>query len=324
MVARRWRIDGVTSSFSFSPRFFATRAVFFAKPSDPVMTIRCKENPAEGLCTGANRVDVSGMKIHVPRGAMPYRNRDAHMTVIETDTGAEYDFWSTSIRGSTISAKTAGVVNVRTGDGRGSQGDAAQFALSAGLVRPAELASGEIDHALVVTVPCTDGNGTRVGFTWPAEGGYGAPCGPNGSAADDDTPAMGQLLRLDMTDAQIRKSGAPAWQQTIMTALAHYGAYVEDTDSQAAQGIDILAQSSSSWTDLGQSDQWAPLLSRFGSTDGALTSDMPIPIDDLEMVAPCVVRGGCTGPGRRTTSTGSSAAGGSGGVAGGAGGGPEG
>jgi hypothetical protein len=293
MISRHWTIDGQHKRFQFSPRWYGTRPVFFAEASDPVMTIECKENPAEGLCTGANGVDVSGMKIHVPAGVRPDPNADAHLTVIEAGTGDEYDFWDTTIAGSTISAKTAAVVNVNAGSGLGSQGDAAQFGLSAGLVRPSELASGQIDHALVVTVPCTNGSGSKAGFTWPAEGGWGSACGPNGSELDKGVPAMGQLLQLNMTDAQIRKSGAPAWQQTIMTALAHYGAYVEDTDGSAAQGIDILAQSSSSWTDLGQSNHWSSVISRLHGSNDDLISNVPIPLRDLQVVNPCVSKGTC-------------------------------
>ena len=51
--------------------------------------------------------------------------------------------------------------------GVGAQGDDGQFALSAGLVRPAELAAGQINHALVVTVPCVNATGPK-GFAWPA------------------------------------------------------------------------------------------------------------------------------------------------------------
>jgi hypothetical protein len=291
MVARGWLIDGSGSTFDFSPKWYGTRPLFFATPSDPVMTIACK-NPAS-FCTGANGVDIVGTKIHVPVGAVPYANSDAHMTVIEKATGAEYDFWDTSISGSTISAQTAAVVNVKAGNGLGSQGDAALFALSAGLVRPAELASGKIDHALVVTVPCTDGNG-KAGYTYPARGGYGSPCGPNGSAADRDVPGLGQLLRLNMTDAQIRSSSAPAWQKTIMTAFAHYGAYVEDT-GDLASGIDILAQAPSSWTDLGQRNQWAPAIARFGSSGDELISNVPIRVGDLQVVSPCVPQHSCSG-----------------------------
>ena len=81
-----------------------------------------------------------------PRGPQPENGTDAHLTVIESATGQEYDFWEASISGSTISAGSGSVVNANTGNGLGAQGDAANFALTAGLLRPSELASGVIDH----------------------------------------------------------------------------------------------------------------------------------------------------------------------------------
>ena len=48
------------------------------------------------------------------------------------------------------------------GNGLGSDAVAAQFGSLAGIIRPAEMKSGRIEHALALTVPCT------VGFVAPA------------------------------------------------------------------------------------------------------------------------------------------------------------
>jgi hypothetical protein len=274
-----------------------SRPVFFAGPSDPMMKIVCKNDFGPGSCTGVNGINVGGARINVPRGAASQSGSDAHLTVIETATGAEYDFWDTSIQGSTIVAGDGSVVNVNTGTGLGANGDAANFSLSAGLLRPSELASGEIDHALVVTVPCTSGNGANVGFSWPASGGWGEACGDYWNESTNGAPGLGQLLRLNMTDQQIAGSAAPTWQKTIMTALAHYGAYIEDTDGSYNSGIDIITQDPSSWTDLGASDEWASVLRQFGdsSANGTLSSHVPIPVSDLQIVSACVPQGTCVG-----------------------------
>ena len=201
--------------------------------------------------------------------------------MIETATGSEYDFWDASITGSTIRAGSGSVVNANTGNGLGAQGDAANFALSGGLLRPSELASGVINHALVVTVPCTSGNGANVGYSYPATGGWGEACGDYWSESTSGAPGIGQLLRLNLTDAQIAASPAPAWQKTIMTALAHYGAYIEDTDGSWNSGIDIITQDSASWTSLGLPDQWAALEQQYGESGGVLSSSVPIPVSEL-------------------------------------------
>jgi hypothetical protein len=286
-----WSIDGSKSEFDFNPNALGTRPVFYATPSDPVMTVHCKNDAGVGSCTGANGFDTDGATLNVPAGAVPFANADAHMTVIETATGKEYDFWDTSVSGSTINAGVGAEVSV-SGDGRGSQGDDGSFALAAGLVRPAELAAGQINHALVVTVPCVNAKGAK-GFAWPAQYGYGSPCGEGWSESPVGAPKMGQLLRLNMTAAQIQASPAPAWQKTIMTALSTYGAYIEDVDGIQAAGIDILTQGGSSWTDVGQPNPWFAVTRQFGSLNGDLVSSVPIPVSDLQVVEPCYPEGSC-------------------------------
>jgi hypothetical protein len=286
-----WSIDGTNSEFDFNPDALGTRPVFYATSSDPVMTVHCTNAAGVGSCTGANGVNTDGVKINVPAGAVPFANQDAHMTVIETATGKEYDFWEASVSGSTIDAGVGAEVSVSS-DGRGSQGDDGSFALAAGLVRPAELAAGQINHALVVTVPCVNASGAS-GYAWPAEYGYGSPCGDGWNESPVGAPQMGQLLRLNMTAAQIRASPVPAWQKTVMIALATYGAYIEDTDGNQAAGIDILTQGGSSWTDLGLPDPWRAVTRQFGSSNGDLVSSVPIPVSDLQVVKPCYPEGGC-------------------------------
>ena len=274
-----------------------SRPVYFADPSDPTMKIVCKNDFGSGSCTGANGVNVAGRQINVPRGAAPQSGSDAHLTVIETATGAEYDFWDASIQGSTIVAGDGSSSMSTRATGLGANGDAANFALTAGLLRPSELASGEIDHALAVTVPCTSGNGANVGYSWPASGGWGEACGDYWNESTSGAPGLGQLLRLNMTDQQIAGSSAPTWEKTIMTALSHYGAYIEDTDGSYNSGIGIIVQDPASWTDLGAPDEWASTLQQFGdsSAGGTLSSHVPIPVSDLQVVNACVPQGTCAG-----------------------------
>ena len=290
MTAYDWSVGLPGGGFTMAA---GSRPVFFASPSDPTMKIVCTNALGVGSCTGVNHVNIAGQTINVPAGAQTENGSDGHLTVVETATGAEYDFWDTSISGSTIEAGTGSVVNVNTGNGLGAEGDAANFALTAGLLRPSELASGTINHALVVTVPCTDANGATVGYSYPATGGWGEACGDYWNESGSGAPMLGQLLRLNMTDAQIAASGAPVWQQTIMTALAHYGAYIEDTDGSWNSGIDLITQDSTSWTALGLPDQWAGLEQQYGDLGGALSSSVPIPVSQLQVVSACVPEGTC-------------------------------
>ena len=121
-----------------------------------------------------------------------------------------------------------------------------------------------------MTVPCTSANGANVGYSYPATGGWGEACGDYWNESATGAPELGQLLRLNLTDQQIAASPAPAWQKTIMTALSHYGAYIEDTDGSWDSGVNVITQDSESWTDLGQPDQWAALAKQYGTANGML------------------------------------------------------
>ncbi|HEX4010845.1 MAG TPA: hypothetical protein VHX62_12585, partial [Solirubrobacteraceae bacterium] len=160
MASYGWSVQNSTTGFSFSASD-GTRPVYFATPSDPVLTVDCTDEEGPNTCQGANRIDVNGAQINVPAGAAPGDNWDAHMIIVETATGQEYDFWHTSISAGTLTAGTGAVENVNTSAGTADAGDAASFALTAGLLRPSELASGHIDHALVMTIPCTSANGAN-------------------------------------------------------------------------------------------------------------------------------------------------------------------
>jgi hypothetical protein len=129
MTAYNWSVGLPGGGFTMAG---GSRPVFFAGPSDPTMQIVRTNALGSGSCKGANGVDIGDQTINVPAGAQPENGSDGHLTVVETATGAEYDFWDTSIGGSTIEARTGSVVNANTGNGLGAQGDAANLALTAG------------------------------------------------------------------------------------------------------------------------------------------------------------------------------------------------
>ena len=126
------------------------------------------------------------------------------MAVIDQASGWEYDFWQVASKpagGGTISISWGGRTAIGTADadGRDSNATAAHFGLAAGVIRPSELAAGEINHALFMVVKCT--SGTSV---YPAGPGAGSAC-----ADKTNAPAMGQHFFLDMTDAQIEALSVP-------------------------------------------------------------------------------------------------------------------
>jgi hypothetical protein len=290
MATYKWQFQGSPSGLQISP---SSRPVFFAHPSDPLIKITACDAFGSGSCTGINGVNILGTSFHVPQGAQAYGNTDGHFTVVETDTGNEYDFWQASVNWSnnTMTASAGGMENITTDTGvAASDGDAANFPLLAGLIRPSELLAGKINHALVIDVGCT------TGYVWPAPSWVGNnPC--SGSEDNATTPAMGQLFKLSWSDSQIASSGAPSWELAIMYALAHYGAYVEDVNGSNDDTIYLFTQSSNSWTDLGTPDQWATVDAQLpdgtGGSNPSLQSKVPIPASALEVVDPCVPQHQC-------------------------------
>jgi hypothetical protein len=297
MATYGWTFQGTASSFSIDGG--GSRPVYFASPTDPTYTINCTNEEGPNTCQGYNGINVNGARVHLPSGAQAGNNWDAHMIIVETDTGQEYDLWHTSISGSTITSGTGSVENVNTDDGTHGGGDAASLALTAGLLRPSELASGQINHALVLDIPCTNANGAHTGYVWPAMGGWGETCGQYWNESPTGAPSIGQLFKLNLTDAQINASPAPTWEKTIMTALAHYGGYAEDTNgSWHNQQITIATQDPTSWTSLGQPNQWASTITQLGGHNNTLTSPTPIPTTNLEIIDPCVPHNTCATTGR--------------------------
>ena len=184
------------------------------------------------------------------------------------------------------------------GTGLGGGGTAAGTATPAGLITEPELASGTINHALSINLPCTSG------AVYPAGGAYGLACSQIQGENTTGAAPLGTLLQLNMSDAQIAASGAPAWEKTIMTAMAHYGMYVNDTDG--LNEIELEAESDISYTSLGGQ----PLMSNFISQQGGwyysplnrwIMEGPGIPINKLRVVDPCWAQSLCSGSGTPTS-----------------------
>jgi hypothetical protein len=297
LTANHVNFEGGGSQFAFTSDD-GRDGVYYSRPSDPVVTIHCTYYWGPGTCNGANKVNIDGQQIHVPSGAMPQDNgSDMHMTIIDQADQLEYDFehatWSADH--TTLNVWSGGEIPAGPdlGNGLGSEATAADTATVAGLITEPELASGIINHALAINVPCTDG------AVYPAPRANGLLCRQiQGEKDTGTTTPLGTLFQLDMTDAQIANSSAPAWEKTIMTAMAHYGMYVNDTDGVNAIGLE--AESDVSYTSLGGQ----PLLSNFIKAKGGsyyaplkrwILRGGPIPVNRLRVVSPCFAQGTCPG-----------------------------
>ena len=267
--------------------------IYFSEKSNPVFRVNCTQ--FGGDCS------VDGHRVRIPNLARPAGGSDGHLAVIDQRNGWEYDFWQVGDRAAgerQLDVGWAGRTKIGSDDatGRGAGATAAGLALSAGVVRPAELRAGEIDHALFMTVGCTNGRAV-----YPADHNGGTACGRGlVDGSTEVAPAMGQHFFLEMSEAEIEALPVAHWQKTILEAMARYGMFVGDT---GGSGWGIVVESASSFTSFGGPDPWVRIARRIGlpetlADDGTprYAFDMQGTVDwasELRVAAPCVSRGRC-------------------------------
>jgi hypothetical protein len=166
--------------------------------------------------------------VPLPRGARPDPSSDGHLAVIDRSTGCEYDFWRMRRRSGRWSASWGNATRTR-GNGiypRGYSARGSGFALMAGVVTPAELRRGRIDHALLLSYPYTRARGP----VHPATESDGRT---RGRAAIPE----GARLQLD-PGLDLDALGLTGYERTIARALQAHGALVGDT---AGRGVTLYA-----------------------------------------------------------------------------------
>jgi hypothetical protein len=145
---------------------------------------------------------------------------DRHVLVVDRDACRDYEVYAAYPNGggSSWSAGSGAVFDLRSNALRPStwtSADAAGLPILPGLVRYDEVASGEIDHAIRITLRRTDRR-----FVWPAR---------HQAGSNDPTAApMGAWLRLKSTVDPAR-FGPQA--RVVVRALQEHGAIVADNGS---------------------------------------------------------------------------------------------
>lgn len=222
-----------------------------AAASDPLRQI--------GVFDWGYGADIAVPAVHIPNSAQPTLGSDHHLVVLDGDR--EADMWVAERQADGNWLAGARVATSTTGSGIAGPiaGNAAGFALAAGVVRPEEIAAGRIRHALAFTSPYV-----RNSFVAPAVHG-------DGKQADPDAMPMGTRIQLNPA-ADISK--LPAAQRIIAQALKDYGAYLTDSSgSLALRGEASIGRASTG----GPADIWSPV----GVTDASLRT---IPWDQMRVV----------------------------------------
>jgi ferric-dicitrate binding protein FerR (iron transport regulator) len=153
----------------------------------------------------------------IPANALVQQASDAHLVVLDSGNCMLYEMWqATPNPDGSWNAGSAAVFNLKSNTERPpnwTAADAAGMAMLPGLVTYDEVMSGQITHAIGMTVPYTQQQ-----FIWPARHWASYVSG-------GQFPHMGQRFRLK---AGFDVSPYPFEVQVILNALKKYGAIVED------------------------------------------------------------------------------------------------
>jgi hypothetical protein len=254
--------------------------IYYSDANDPWFEVHCTED--WGTC------EVEGMRVRIPDRADAAAGSDGHLTVVDQDSGWEYDFWQVNRKprgGGRLAISWGGRTRI-DGDGLGSDANAAHYGSLAGIIRAEEMRRGRIDHALFMLVRCDSGR-----KVYPAQG-LGLECDDARGA-----PSQGTRFQLDMSPAEIDDLRLPAWRKTILRAMAEYGLYVGDTTGGTPWNI--WFESGSSYESFGRRDPMVGFAKRAGirrSSDGSYYFDWASGINwrrHLRVVDPCVAERSC-------------------------------
>lgn len=201
---------------------------------------------------------IVGLQVKVPSFAQAAGGSDGHMHVITPD-GQAFNLFDVTINHSTHEIASTyggrmrydgpGVVTPQSltdgsiiGTGGGTAG---AWDLDFGMIGGAELAAGNINHALFCTIKTLTRSTASTVATLRAAtyyisttslGSFSLPAiKPDASSATSPRVWMGARLKLDMTVADIDATPAQGWEKTIAKAAATHGIYVGDTGGAGFQ-----------------------------------------------------------------------------------------
>ena len=205
-----------------------------ARGSDPRYLVPCTEYECTLGAYGPFRI---------PLTAKADPGDDGHLAVHDPATRREWGMWQASYdaaRGRWSASAGAAVSLAGNGIARAGRasGNAANFPLLGGLIRPEEISQGRIRHPLVFGQPGI---------------GPGRPVCPATAnvATTRDSLALreGTLLQLDPA-VDVASLDLPPWQRTVARALQEYGMYLRDNsgtltvyaENPVARGYDAWAK----------------------------------------------------------------------------------
>lgn len=182
--------------------------IYQASSGTPTYSVKCSQT-AWGPCP------FDGKQVPIPDGARPHTGSDGAMVVVDQQMGVTYEFWRARHVNDGWST-TFGAINSLGGSGWGGAATGSGASRLGGVIRLAEIANGDIPHALAL-----QSNNVCAGvFRAPAlktDGISTLPnCIPEGARLQLD-PSI-DLAKLKLTPAEL----------AVGTAMQRYGGYLVD------------------------------------------------------------------------------------------------
>lgn len=271
-AVQNWLWDASTATVDPNSATYITQLLTYTPTSGKNLTayggygVRLVDATASDPTYSVPQTKYSGpldTSIRIPLGSIPSTGSDGHLSVRDVASGREHDFWQAVYDPVTqrITSCSAGasfpIGSLAASELNLATGNAANFPLRRGLITPAEIQAGLIEHPLMLGLPYiggTSGGGNAPGWTSTAAGGSGTgwrfPAFHN--AVFGANPGLnipeGTWLRLDPS-YNVAGSSVTAWEKTILTALQAYGCFVRDHAGQTS--IYTIEASSSAWAAAG-------------------------------------------------------------------------
>jgi hypothetical protein len=155
----------------------------------------------------------------VPANPAVEKNEDAHLLILQTGSCRLYEIYQAKRQGNWWTASSTAIFDLRSNHLRPdgwTSADAAGLPILPGLLRYEEVKSGQIRHALRMTVPRS-----QRAYIWPARHFAASDSNPS-------LPPMGLRLRLRR---DFDTNGFSPQAKVILVALKKYGAFIADNGS---------------------------------------------------------------------------------------------
>lgn len=182
--------------------------IYRVSPDMPAYAVTCTEE-AWGVCPFA------GWPVLIPPDAKPNSGSDGVMITVDLASSTIFEFWRAAKDDNQHWSAQWGAVNSLRGSGWGGTGTGAGASRLGGVIRIAEIAAGDIPHALALQT-----NNACTTFRPPA-------LKADGTSSRADCIPEGALLQLDPT-LDLSTLDLTRGELAVARAMQRYGGYVVD------------------------------------------------------------------------------------------------